>query len=1151
MKHLLLILTFVLGYSSQILAQITIFSHAGGGSEPSGWSFTNNVATNAVDRTSYWLVDAGSPSDIITTSSYDLSSYASASLAIRVATFGSNANNPAKIEISYDGGSTYTQTTTTATPTSSSYIDGGPISLNSISNQVVIRISNNGTAGKGVRLQNIILTAEGSATPTVSIANTGSPTAGDILQNTSDALLFGFSLTPSASVDFTAVEIATTGTAESTDVSNFRLILDANSNGIFDGGETVVKTVASLANPLTFNTFDNAQNGLEAETRYLVVADFSETAVVGRTLSLSIADATDVTTTGDESGTATGNTQTVISATAPVITVTGTLDSFGNTALGSSSSSQTYTVEGANLEADITITAPSGFQISEDAETFVSIIILEHAGGTVGETTIYARFTPVSASGAISNNILHESGDASDQNQAVSGFAYDSEPTSPSSSLTFDTVNETSLEFSWTRGNGDSVLVVMKSSSSVDFDPSDLNFYTANSSFGSGTQQGTGNYVVYSGTGTSVSVTNLTQSTPYHVEIFEFNASETNGTQNFNISSTLIGSQTTEGPDFTESIESGSKGSYSDGVVALSSGNWQLTDALIGTLANDRKNGTQSVRIQSSGILRMNFDVVSVGSISFLHGKYGTDGDATITTAYSIDGGTSWTNLGTANVTSTTLTEQQYSVNILGPIRFRFSKSGGTRINIDDIEINYTTTGSTYREITGTAGWRMLSSPKAGFTVADISDDTAIQGVADGTNPAAASNFYTYNSNGSFQTPTNVNTAIGNGSGFITYFFNNSLEGSSPLPITLDVTGSEVGSDVTVSLNKTTLSNSKYYTLVGNPFASNIELSALTSDGILPLDVQVWDNATSDYVDVLVASGILQPWQGFWVSVGSSDEGTQITIPTSAKTSTASTDAYFKTSQTAQFSLTHNGITTSPFQVRFNEEAQLGEDRFDAAKLTPLSSEFAVLGAVQVGNSILKSIESLPLELSETVEMFVQPSIQGKSGEFTLAWDGFSSIPSHLSAHLIDSETNSTYDLKSSGSVVFNFVSTQKAAKNLPIEQPMLLATENNRFKVVITPITTSVEASELLPTKLELGQNFPNPFNPSTHIKFAIPAQTQVRLTVFDMLGREVSVLVNRQYAAGNYEVNFDASTLSSGMYIYRLEANGSVMTKKMTLIK
>src|SRR5690606_38373920 len=135
--------------------------------------------------------------DIITTSSYDLSSYASASLAIRVATFGSNANNPAKIEISYDGGSTYTQTTTTATPTSTSYIDGGPISLNSISNQVVIRISNNGTAGKGVRLQNIILTAEGSATPTVTIASTGSPTAGDILQNTSDALLFGFSLTPS------------------------------------------------------------------------------------------------------------------------------------------------------------------------------------------------------------------------------------------------------------------------------------------------------------------------------------------------------------------------------------------------------------------------------------------------------------------------------------------------------------------------------------------------------------------------------------------------------------------------------------------------------------------------------------------------------------------------------------------------------------------------------------------------------------------------------------------------------------------------------------------------------------------------------------------------------------------------------------------
>jgi hypothetical protein len=81
--------------------------------------------------TSYYLVDAGATSDIITTATYDLSAYSSATLDLDVATFGSGSNNPAKIEISYNGGTSYTQVVTSATPTSSTYITGGPINLSS------------------------------------------------------------------------------------------------------------------------------------------------------------------------------------------------------------------------------------------------------------------------------------------------------------------------------------------------------------------------------------------------------------------------------------------------------------------------------------------------------------------------------------------------------------------------------------------------------------------------------------------------------------------------------------------------------------------------------------------------------------------------------------------------------------------------------------------------------------------------------------------------------------------------------------------------------------------------------------------------------------------------------------------------------------
>ena len=140
-------------------AQTEIFNQPGGGSAPTGWVFQDNVATNPIDKTTYWLLEPGSPSDIITTATYDLSSYTSAELNLNVATYGSGTANPAKIEISYDGGSTFTQTEVTATPSSSTYITGGPITLSSVSSQVVIRISIDQTSGRGVRLQNLILTA--------------------------------------------------------------------------------------------------------------------------------------------------------------------------------------------------------------------------------------------------------------------------------------------------------------------------------------------------------------------------------------------------------------------------------------------------------------------------------------------------------------------------------------------------------------------------------------------------------------------------------------------------------------------------------------------------------------------------------------------------------------------------------------------------------------------------------------------------------------------------------------------------------------------------------------------------------------------------------------------------------------------------------
>ena len=97
----------------------------------------------------------------------------------------------------------------------------------------------------------------------------------------------------------------------------------------------------------------------------------------------------------------------------------------------------------------------------------------------------------------------------------------------------------------------------------------------------------------------------------------------------------------------------------------------------------------------------------------------------------------------------------------------------------------------------------------------------------------------------------------------------------------------------------------------------------------------------------------------------------------------------------------------------------------------------------------------------------------------------------------------------------------------------------------------SSVERTSSIPEMFYLSQNYPNPFNPATSISFSIPQSTFVTLKVYDVIGKEIATLVNGEQIAGIYNVNFDASELSSGVYLYRLSTPNSVITKKMILIK
>ncbi len=100
------------------------------------------------------------------------------------------------------------------------------------------------------------------------------------------------------------------------------------------------------------------------------------------------------------------------------------------------------------------------------------------------------------------------------------------------------------------------------------------------------------------------------------------------------------------------------------------------------------------------------------------------------------------------------------------------------------------------------------------------------------------------------------------------------------------------------------------------------------------------------------------------------------------------------------------------------------------------------------------------------------------------------------------------------------------------------------------TEIPTDVDREDL-PEKFALEQNYPNPFNPSTRIRYSVPEQAHVTIRVYNMLGEIVATLVNETHSSGRYEVSFDASGLSSGLLIYRIEAGDYMATRKMLFLK
>lgn len=165
---------------------------------------------------------------------------------------------------------------------------------------------------------------------------------------------------------------------------------------------------------------------------------------------------------------------------------------------------------------------------------------------------------------------------------------------------------------------------------------------------------------------------------------------------------------------------------------------------------------------------------------------------------------------------------------------------------------------------------------------------------------------------------------------------------------------------------------------------------------------------------------------------------------------------------------------------------------------------------------------------------------------------------------------NKDYEKSTIATISINGVSDNLIYFDVNSNQWNLVSAENNSkvitFDFEILPGSgilftfsnlTEISENNLLHYKFELNQNYPNPFNPNTTIKYTIPSTfsneniSSVQLKVFDTLGREIKTLINQKQKPGNYEINFDGSKLTSGVYFYELKYASYVQTKKMILLK
>jgi hypothetical protein len=342
----------------------------------------------------------------------------------------------------------------------------------------------------------------------------------------------------------------------------------------------------------------------------------------------------------------------------------------------------------------------------------------------------------------------------------------------------------------------------------------------------------------------------------------------------------------------------------------------------------------------------------------------------------------------------------------------------------------------------------------------------------------------------------------------------------------------------------------------------NTNLGNLTRNGdeaLTPI-VTVWDDHRQTFKMEFTERNDLLNWSPFMINPSL---GTEIGLGERSAPKTAPQLDRLINFRLFEGSSNNKRLADEAILGFLNQSVNQENIRYDLPKLTASFQQTANLNdqtylymSSSKSSAAANSFVHLPYEIDQNYQVGLGYELNSDNArEASLEWDLTDEIPDEWVLTLEDTYTGSTVDMREVNNYRFRFRGSAGSREinddfsGLTVLEP----SERHRFIVNLEPYEAIIEEEEEeeRPGTVELRQNYPNPFNPATNITFYLPEERPVRVGVYNIVGQQVSLLIDETMQAGEHSVIWDATNNPSGIYIVQLETGNRILTRKITLIK